>query len=84
MNCQDGIWIVLFFLIIFRLAIKQKVILEEYYIQIRAFYILCCLNKNSLYNYINIKSCKVDIETKRDSDGDEIKTFYILCLDIFN
>ena len=41
--------------------IKQKVILTEDYIQIRSYYILCCLNKNEIHNYMNINNFQVDI-----------------------
>ena len=64
--------------------IKQKVILTEDYIQIRSYYILCCLNKNEIHNYMNINNFQVDIQTSRDSEGEEIKTNHIVCLDIFN
>ena len=64
--------------------IKQKVILTEDYIQVRSYYILCCLNKNEIHNYMNINNFQVDIQTSRDSEGEEIKTNHIVCLDIFN
>ena len=64
--------------------IKQKVILTEDYIQIISYYILCCLNKNEIHNYMNINNFQVDIQTSRDSEGEEIKTNHIVCLDIFN
>ena len=40
--------------------IRQKVILAEDYIQIKTFYILCCLNKNEILNYMNLKSFQVE------------------------
>ncbi len=64
--------------------IRQKFIITDDYIQIKAYYILCCLNKNEIHNYMNIKNFQVDIQTKRNSDGDEIKINYIVCMDIFN
>jgi len=64
--------------------IRQKVILTEDYIQIKAYYILCCLNKNEIHNYMNIKNFQVDKKTERNSEGDEIKINYIVCMDIFN
>ena len=72
-NCYD----------LFTLKISQKIILTEDYIQIQAFYILFCLNKNEIYNYMNIKSFQVEKEKVKYEDRDVVH-YHIICLDIFN
>jgi len=64
--------------------IRQKIILTEDYIQKKTYYLLCCLNKNETYNYKNIKNFQVDIQTKKNSEGDETKSNYIVFLDVYN
>ena len=64
--------------------IRQKVILTEDCIQKKTYYLLCCLNKNETYNYKNIKNFQVDIQTKKNSEGDETKSNYIVFLDAYN
>ena len=64
--------------------IRQKVILKEDCIQKKTYYLLCCLNKNEIYIYMNIKNFQVDIRTKKNSEGDETKSNYIVFLDVYN
>ena len=64
--------------------IKQQVILTENNIQIKTFYILCCLNKNQIIDYSNISSFQVDIETTTNSEGKESKKNHIAYLDNSN
>ncbi len=54
---------------LFKFKIRQKVILTEDYIQIKTFYILPCLNKNEIYNYMNLKKFKVEKVTSQDGDS---------------
>ena len=57
---------------LFTFQIRQKIILTEDFIQIKAFYILPCLNKNAIYNYLNLKKFKVEKEKVTSEDGDSI------------
>ena len=64
--------------------INLKIILRDDSIQIQTFYILSCLNKNEIYNYIDIKSFQVEIKSTTDSEGDTHKHIDIIYLDTFN
>ena len=71
-NIDVGFIMVIIFIVVFggvacfscygllTFEIRQKVILAEDYIQIKTFYILCCLNKNEILNYMNLKSFQVE------------------------
>ena len=55
--------------------VKQKIILTEDYIQIKNYHILCCINSNKKYNYIDIKSFEVDI-VKENVEGNIVTKGY--------
>ena len=65
--------------------VRQKVILFEDYIQIKSYYILCCINSNKIYNYTDINSFQVDIIKEKNDDGVEVeKDIKIVCYNKFN
>ena len=65
-------------------TIRQKVILTDDYIQIKNYHILCCINSNKKYNYIDIKGFKVNI-VKENQEGREVtKNIEIICYDNSN
>ena len=59
--------------------VRQKVILTEDYIQIKNYYILCCLNSNKKYNYTNIKNFEVEIKKEYDEGREATSGPRIIC-----
>ena len=59
--------------------VKQRIILTDDYIQIKNYHILCCINSNKIYNFIDIKSFEVDI-VKENIEGEVVtKAINIIC-----
>ena len=79
-----GMFICIGLAMILSSKLLTKIILTDNYIQIRKYHVLFCRNSNKIYNYINIKSCHLDIKTSIDQDGDVQKNINVECLDIFN
>ena len=69
---------------LFFVIIRQKVILTEYNIQIKTYYLFFCFNSNKIYEYINIKGFQVDtIETNGEKRTVK-KDYKIICIDNSN
>ena len=69
---------------LFFVIIRQKVILTEYNIQIKTYYLFFCFNSNKIYEYINIKGFQVDTIETNGEKGTVKKDYKIICIDNSN
>jgi len=79
-----GMFICVGLALILKSKLFTKIILTDNYIQVIKYHVLFSKNSNEIYNFINIKSFYLDINTSIEQDGDEQKNINLVCLDIFN
>ena len=68
-----GMFICVGLALILKSKLFTKIILTDNYIQVIKYHVLFCKNSNEIYNFINIKSFYLDINTSIEQDGDEQK-----------